>query len=131
MKRIFFLLLLLSTKMFSQSYLIEDIDGDNLKDSIYTSNESIIHKLSSKNYHPISIDLIENYGGSFKIIKTRNGFQYEINYRKAGIKTQFRYNPSSENIALIGMSRYEFGNASNDGSGESSVNILTNDYIGN
>jgi hypothetical protein len=131
MKRIFFLLLFLSTKIFSQSYLIEDIDGDNLKDSIYTSNESIIHKLSSKNYHPISIDLIENYGGSFKILKTRNGFQYEINYRKAGIKAQFRYNPSSENIALIGMSRYEFGNASNDGSGESSVNILTNDYIGN
>ena len=29
------------------------------------------------------------------------------------------------------MSRYEFGNATNDGSGESSVNLLTGDYIGN
>ena len=29
------------------------------------------------------------------------------------------------------MSRYEFGNAANDGSGESSVNLLTSDYIGN
>ena len=29
------------------------------------------------------------------------------------------------------MSRYEFGNAVNDGSGESSVNLLTGDYIGN
>ena len=29
------------------------------------------------------------------------------------------------------MSRYEFGNAANDGSGESSVNLLTGDYIGN
>ncbi len=29
------------------------------------------------------------------------------------------------------MSRYEFGNAANDGSGKSSVNLLTGDYIGN
>lgn len=29
------------------------------------------------------------------------------------------------------MSRYEFGNATNEGSGESSVNLLTEDYIGN
>lgn len=28
------------------------------------------------------------------------------------------------------MSRYEFGNAVNDGSGESSVNLLTGNYIG-
>lgn len=131
MKRILFLLLFLSTKTFSQSYLIEDIDGDNIKDSIYSSNEAIIHKLSTKKFHPISIDLIDNYGGSFYIIKTRNGFQYEINYRKAGVKAQFRYNLNSEKIELIGMSRYEFGNASNDGSGKSSINILTNDYIGN
>ena len=29
------------------------------------------------------------------------------------------------------MSRYEFGPANNDGSGKSSVNLLTGDYIGN
>ncbi len=29
------------------------------------------------------------------------------------------------------MNRYEFGPASNDGSGESSVNLLTGQYIGN
>ena len=28
------------------------------------------------------------------------------------------------------MTRYEFGPATNDGSGESSVNLLTNSYIG-
>lgn len=33
-------------------------------------------------------------------------------------------------MRLIGMDRYEFGNAANDGSGESSVNLLTGDYIG-
>ena len=34
-------------------------------------------------------------------------------------------------MQLIGMSRYEFGNVLNDDSGESSVNLLTGDYIGN
>lgn len=131
MNRIFVLLLFLSIKIFSQNYLIKDLDGDSLNDSIYEHNNLIIHKLSTKKFHPISINLIDTYGGSFKIAKTKNGFQYEINYRKAGIKAQFRYNSNSKKIELIGMSRYEFGNASNDGSGESSINILTNDYIGN
>jgi len=34
-------------------------------------------------------------------------------------------------VQLIGMNRYESGNASNDGSGELSINLLTHDYIGN
>lgn len=50
---------------------------------------------------------------------------------RAGYKNQFRYNKKTKKIQLIGMSRFEFGNAANDGSGESSVNLLTNDYIGN
>lgn len=33
-------------------------------------------------------------------------------------------------MRLIGMEREEFGPANNDGSGESSVNLLTNEYIG-
>lgn len=32
-------------------------------------------------------------------------------------------------MRLIGMRRTEFGPANNDGSGESSINLLTNDYI--
>lgn len=132
MNKIFLLILLfLSIKVLGQNYLIQDIDGDKLKDTLYNSSDLIIHKLSTKHFKPISIDLIETYGGSFKITKTRNGFQHEINYRKAGVKVLFRHNSNSKKIELIGMSRYEYGNASNDGSGESSINILTNDYIGN
>lgn len=49
---------------------------------------------------------------------------------RAGYAAQFRYEPKDKKIRLIGMSRYEFGPANNDGSGKSSVNLLTNDYIG-
>lgn len=45
-------------------------------------------------------------------------------------KTNIRYNNKTKKIQLIGMSRYEFGNAVHDGNGESSVNLLTADYIG-
>lgn len=49
---------------------------------------------------------------------------------RAGYANQFRYEEKDKKIRLIGMSRYEFGPASNNGSGESSVNLLTNSYIG-
>ncbi|MFM6934204.1 MAG: hypothetical protein ACKOXP_02085, partial [Flavobacteriales bacterium] len=51
-------------------------------------------------------------------------------FMRAGYKNQFRYNPKSKSVQLIGMSRYDYGNAVGDGSGESSVNLLTNEYIG-
>ena len=31
----------------------------------------------------------------------------------------------------MGMSVYSFGNASNDGSGEGKLNVLTSEYVGN
>lgn len=49
---------------------------------------------------------------------------------RTGYSAQFRFEKKEKRIRLIGMSRYEFGNAVNDGSGESSVNLLTGDYIG-
>lgn len=68
---------------------------------------------------------------SSEVRPTKNGFEFSNNWMRAGYACQFRYNPTSKKIQLIGMSRYEFGPASNDGSGKSSVNLLTNDYIGN
>ncbi len=61
---------------------------------------------------------------------TKNGFEFYVNYMRAGFAHQFRYDGQTKKIRLIGMSRYEFGNAANDGSGKSSVNLLTNDYMG-
>jgi hypothetical protein len=65
------------------------------------------------------------------ITKTKNGFEFSNNWMRAGYTNQFRYNPKTKKIQLIRMARYEFGNAANDGSGESSVNLLTRDYLGN
>jgi hypothetical protein len=113
----------------ADNVLIKDLDGDNIPDSVYFDKEilMIVCKLSSSNFNGIRSKPIDN----IYISNTKNGFEVRVVEHRAGYGNKFRYDPKSKRIRLIGMSRYEFGNAANDGSGESSVNLLTGDYIGN
>jgi len=118
---------------FGQNRLVKDIDNDGKNDTIFIQVEksTIVCKLSTLNYESISSKPIEILNEPSGIIETKNGFAFFNDWMRAGYKNQFRYNSKTKRIQLIGMSRYEFGNAANDGSGESSVNLLTGDYIGN
>lgn len=118
---------------FGQNKLVKDIDNDGKNDTIFIDVEksTIVCKLSTLNYESISSKPIEILNEPSGIIETKNGFAFFNDWMRAGYKNQFRYNFKTKRIQLIGMSRYEFGNAANDGSGESSVNLLTGDYIGN
>ena len=117
----------------AQHYLITDIDQDGLSDTVSVDAEKsrIVCQLSTLNYRPIFSKPIEILNEPCGVSETRNGFEFVNNWMRAGYRAQFRYNPKTKKVQLIGMSRYEFGNATNDGSGESSVNLLTGDYIGN
>lgn len=125
-----FLLLIISL-VNAQEKLISDIDFDGINDTIYLDeNESVIvAKLSTQKFKKIKSHPLEITPQSF-IKKTKNGFEFQNHWMRAGYANQFRYEKKEKRIRLIGMSRYEFGNAANDGSGESSINLLTNDYIG-
>lgn len=132
MKRLISSFLILFIAIVSaQQKLISDIDFDGISDTIYIDeNEAIIvAKISTKQFKKIKSQPLEITPQSF-IEKTKNGFEFQNNWMRAGYANQFRYEKKEKRIRLIGMSRYEFGNAANDGSGESSVNLLTNDYIG-
>ena len=113
----------------ADNVLIKDLDGDNIPDSVYFNEDTamIVCRLSSSNFNEIRSKPIDN----IYISNTKNGFEVRIVEHRAGYGNKFRYDPKSKRVRLIGMSRYEFGNAANDGSGESSVNLLTGDYIGN
>lgn len=117
---------------FSKAQVIKDLDDDGVKDSVfYDVNKGVIScKLSSRNFKPIFSreNLSDEINANVK--ETKSGFEFFVNYMRAGNASQFRYEPTVKTIQLIGMSRYEFGPATNDGSGESSVNLLTNNYIG-
>lgn len=126
------LLIFYSINTFSQDKLVKDIDFDGKKDTVYTDLKTaeIVCRLSSQNFKKISTKVFEVSNDNAHIESTKNGFEYRCNWMRAGYANQFRYNKTLKKVQLIGMSRYEFGNAANDGSGESSVNLLTGDYIG-
>jgi hypothetical protein len=128
-----FTLTIVANYTFGQNKLVNDIDNDGKEDSIFieVDKSTIVCKLSTLNYKPVSSKPIEILNEHSGIIETKNGFAFFNDWMRAGYKNQFRFNSKTKKIQLIGMSRYEFGNAVQDGSGESSVNLLTGDYIGN
>ncbi|RZM21433.1 MAG: hypothetical protein EOO88_33340 [Pedobacter sp.] len=104
-----------------------------MKDTIYidADHAEVVCRLSSARFKKFTSKGIASTDEFTSVSATKNGFELQNNWMRAGNANQFRYNKTLKRIQLIGMSRYEFGNASNDGSGESSVNLLTGDYIGN
>ncbi len=112
---------------------LKDLDFDTIIDTTYIDykNATIVCKLSSKNFKKIESQPIEILNLQSGIVEAQNGFKFENHWMRSGYSNQFRYDKASQKIQLIGMSRYEFGDVVNDGSGASSVNLLTDDYIGN
>ncbi|MBC5834306.1 hypothetical protein G6N05_08030 [Flavobacterium sp. F372] len=125
-------LLTVSQNCFSNEKLSKDLDNDNIKDQIIfdKKNAQIICKLSTQNFLPIRSQKLEYLNDTAGIQSTKNGFQFYNHSMRLGYYCQFRYNPTEKKIELIGMSRYNLGNVMQDGSGESSVNLLTKKYIG-
>jgi hypothetical protein len=132
MFKILVALFLIIASAYGDEKLTLDLDGDNVADSLYLDSNSskIICKLSTQNFQKIESKFVDSESSSW-LEGTKGGFVYHQSFMRAGYACQFRYDKKIEKIQLIGMSRYEFGNAANDGSGESSVNLLTDDYIGN
>ncbi|WP_267406158.1 MULTISPECIES: hypothetical protein [unclassified Chryseobacterium] len=126
-------ILLITNSFTAQAKIIQDIEADGIKDtiSIDAENLKLVAHLSTKKFKKIYSGEIESLDGQGRIRATKNGFELDIDWMGAGYAYQFRYNKFEKKIQLIGMSRYEFGPANNDGSGESSVNLLTGNYIGN
>lgn len=139
LKNVVVLLSLLLTSTISQAQrdikndtLIVDLDFDKKADTVILdrANTIINCKLSTKKFvviKSLKLDLDEPQAG---IRKKGNGFTYFIPHMRSGYHCDFIYNKRLQKIQLIAIDRYEFGPANNDGSGESSINLLTNNYVG-
>lgn len=116
----------------AQDVLVKDLDLDRIPDTVRLNKEEgiISCRLSTLAFRPVNSEGTDMEANAY-IKETRNGFEFHNNWMRAGYACQFRFDGKLRKMQLIGMSRYEFGNAANDGSGESSVNLLTGDYIGN
>jgi hypothetical protein len=127
------LLILLSfTQAKAQNKLVKDIDFDGKNDTVYIDVKAsvIVCRLSTRQYNPLTSQPIEILNQQSGVSATKNGFEFQNHWMRAGYHNQFRYDKKTKQVQLIGMSRYEFGPANNNGSGESSVNLLNGDYIG-
>ncbi len=115
----------------SQNKLTKDIDFDGIPDTIFIDYETaqIVCTLSSKNFKKVKSKTITDLSESSRISKAKNGFYFGNNWMRAGYAAQFRYDKKQKRIRLIGIIRYNLGNATHEGSGESSINLLTGDYI--
>jgi len=127
------LLLFFTGITFSKELIIADVDKDGVNDTIKydRKNSMLILKLSSNNFKAIKSKRIDYVGSASGIELTKNGFKFYNNQMREGYTCQFRFDKKTNKVQLIGMDRFNDGNAQHDGSGESSVNLLTNKYIGN
>jgi len=128
-----FLLLLTFPTLISaqENKLVADFDGDKIDDKVYLDSKigAVVYELSSQKFKKVASNQFEDSGELF-FHKAKNGFRVSLNQMRASSAYQFRFEKESGKMRLIGMEREEFGPANNDGSGESSVNLLTNEYIG-
>lgn len=129
---IFLITILSATSLFAQNYLFKDIDHDSKGDSVFIDieNSRLICSLSSLKSNKIytgKIELNDNY----KLTAKENGFEFSNNQMRSGYSCWFTYDTGAHKIKLAGMSRYVLGPATNDGSGQSSVDGFMESYIGN
>lgn len=128
--------LLLAPSVDGQEYrndtLKLDMDLDKRPDTVIfdKARAIIICKLSTQEFREIKSLNLTFDGRQSGIEKKGNRFTYTVPHMRAGYHCDFAYNKVLKKIQLVGMNRYEFGPANNDGSGESNVNLLTDDYAG-
>ena len=132
MTKIILPVLLLLITQASVAQVVKDLDGDAVADTVSfdPADGQITCRLSTQQFRPIVSQPGLADETNCGVRATKSGFEFFVGYMRAGYANQFRYEKNDQKIRLIGMSRYEFGPATNDGSGESSVNLLTNSYIG-
>lgn len=113
--------------------VVKDLDKDGIKDTVRFDPRQgvLVCRLSTQQFRPVTSKPGLSDELNAGVRATKSGFEFYVNYMRAGYANQFRYEAQDQKIRLIGMSRYELGPATNNGSGESSVNLLTNNYIGN
>lgn len=104
-----------------------DFDGDGKPDSAYMDKACVVCKLSTHGFAEMRSQPIEILNDQSGIACDDKGdsFCFYNHWMRAGYYNYFSYDRQAGRLKLVGMSRYELGNATNDGSGESSVDMTT------
>lgn len=138
MKKITFLVFaFLSVVVFGQSVpkLVKDLDGDLIKDTIRIDSDSktLICLLSTQKFKKIQSGKIQRLNFGNMLVSTKKGFEFWNDFDRSGFQCVFEYDPKAKKMQLVKMRRVDdilrldFGEKAK---GKSSINLLTNEYLG-
>jgi hypothetical protein len=130
---LFLLSMLFSNVSRAEMKLSADLDGDGKADEIWLDgdNGKLLYQLSSQKKATKSTKVIDIAGLNPTLSIQKNVVQLKLQAMRGGSSYKFRYDKAGGDLRVIGYDSENFGPASNDGSGTSSYNLLTGDYIAN
>lgn len=105
-----------------------DFDGDQMTDVVEIKDGLLVYTLSSQNNKPV-----QSKGMSFADVHSlslaKNVVVLHCQFMRGENTFKFRYDSKIKAFKLIGYDNEQYGNATNDGSGSASYNLLTGDYV--
>lgn len=130
-----FLMVSLTTSAQTTRKIVKDFDGDGRKDSVFIDSDRDILMLwlSTQKYKRIESKEITHLNFGNTLVATKNGFEFWNDYDRSGFISVFQYNKTAKKMQLVQMRRTDdkLGRENpNEGLYESSINLLTNKYLG-
>lgn len=131
------IILLLSNVVSGQSTrkIVKDFDHDLIKDTVYIDSDKdvLVCLLSRDKFKKIESEEIRylNFGNT--LVSTKRGFEFWNDYGHSGFISVFEYNKKAKKLQLVQMRRTDYGLSSEFPGGKrgsSSLNLLTNKYVG-
>ena len=127
----------MSVSAFGQSVqkIVKDFDGDSINDTVRIDNDAknLICLLSTQKYKKIQSGKIWKLNFGNTLVSTENGFEFWNDFDRSAFRCVFEYDQKAKKMQLVQMRRiddilsYDYGE---EAKGKSSVNLLTNEYIG-
>lgn len=131
------LFLLFANTTFAQSTrkIVKDFDGDGKKDSVFIDSDKDILMLwlSTQKYKRVESKEITHLNFGNTLVATAKGFEFWNDYDRSGFISVFAYDKMAKKMRLVQMRRSDdkLGrDHPNEGLYESSVNLMTNKYVG-
>ena len=136
MKHIFLVALttILSTTLFGQNQIQIDFENDGKMDNANlkkTEEGYFIQYTLSTDGKKHTTKIITMGGQENKLTVKKNVLIINSQFMRGENYFKFRYDKKQQKIILIGYDNNQYGNASNDGSGSSSYNLITGNYEAN
>jgi hypothetical protein len=128
------LFLSLSTSSYAQKSVSFDFDNDGKIDKMIIDQKdqeySITYTLSTQK-KTFKTPMITLGGQENSVSMAKNVIVFHSQYMRGENTYRFRYDDKLKQLKIIGFDNTQYGNATNDGSGTSSYNLSTGQYIAN